>query len=231
MPYLTPDAPPEGEYYCRTVLIPRSPEFLALFDGALDQLAKESNYEQFGDLTPEETAYLWLQAWVGQSDAGSECVEPGVTTAVDVFYHRLNQGTAGGGITANTETKIPFNVAGEHNAGNVALATNQFTVQPGKYWIEMEHLCAASSTYLNVQIYLQGGSAVNDYFQMTYLVGQNIMRLAARRVIDIPIARDVEFRVLHGTTVATNFFGTPANRSGFLENYGWVSFLRIGDAS
>jgi len=55
MPYLTPDTPPSGRI-CRTISIPADWTFLALINGALTELTKVWNWEQFGTLTPQEAA-------------------------------------------------------------------------------------------------------------------------------------------------------------------------------
>jgi len=54
----TPDAP-SGGYVCRTLRIPNSESFLALVNGSLAELTKRWNFEQVGDLTPQETADLF----------------------------------------------------------------------------------------------------------------------------------------------------------------------------
>lgn len=54
MPYLTPNGIPEDDD-CRPLSIPASSEWLALFGGALTELTKSYNWQQFGALTVEET--------------------------------------------------------------------------------------------------------------------------------------------------------------------------------
>jgi len=53
--YLTLDSIPSGRK-CRPLFIPDDSMWLALFGGALTELQKAYNYEQFGTLTPEEMA-------------------------------------------------------------------------------------------------------------------------------------------------------------------------------
>jgi len=65
MPYLTLNELPEGRL-CRPLFVPDDPEWLALFGGALTELTKVWNYQQFGTLTPEEMAVaceLIIQEW------------------------------------------------------------------------------------------------------------------------------------------------------------------------
>jgi microcystin-dependent protein len=64
MPYLTPDAPAPGEHRFRTLRIPDTPEIMALVSGALSSLIFESNWQQFGNMTPEETAQMFKQMWL-----------------------------------------------------------------------------------------------------------------------------------------------------------------------
>jgi len=71
MPFFTPDLPPEGEYAFRRFRIPRSTDVLGLINGALSILLHEENYEQRGDMTPEQTCWMFremmLEYW--QSEA------------------------------------------------------------------------------------------------------------------------------------------------------------------
>lgn len=59
MPYLTPDSIPADDI-CRPLLIPNSEQWLALVSGAVSELAKDWNWEQFGSVTPEEAAERML---------------------------------------------------------------------------------------------------------------------------------------------------------------------------
>jgi len=54
MPWLTPDSIPEGDD-CRPLSIPASTDWLALVSGALTELTKPYNWQQFGSLTVQET--------------------------------------------------------------------------------------------------------------------------------------------------------------------------------
>lgn len=57
--YLTPDAPASG-FVCRTLRIPNGEEFLAAVNGALLELCNHWNWEQFGALSPVDTAALFF---------------------------------------------------------------------------------------------------------------------------------------------------------------------------
>jgi len=54
VPYLTPDSIPEDDD-CRPLSIPADSVWLALFGGALTELTKPYNWQQFGALTVEQT--------------------------------------------------------------------------------------------------------------------------------------------------------------------------------
>jgi microcystin-dependent protein len=58
MPWLTPDAPTPTTYVCRRLRIPNDVHLVAAFTGALILLARESNWESFGTLTPADAAEL-----------------------------------------------------------------------------------------------------------------------------------------------------------------------------
>lgn len=70
MPYLTPSTLPSGTI-CRTVLIPDHIDWLVIVNGALSELIKAERFEQFGAITPEETAERFEQMFFEFRD--SEC--------------------------------------------------------------------------------------------------------------------------------------------------------------
>lgn len=55
MPWLTPNNIPEDDE-CRPLFIPHSAEWLAIVSGAILELTRSWNWEEFGELTPEECA-------------------------------------------------------------------------------------------------------------------------------------------------------------------------------
>lgn len=55
MPWLTPDEIPEGDT-CRPLFIPDNSDWLAIVSGAILELTREWNWEQFGAVTPAEAA-------------------------------------------------------------------------------------------------------------------------------------------------------------------------------
>lgn len=70
MPYLTPDTMP-SDVICRTVLIPNHIDWLIIVNGALSELLNAARFEQFGSITPEETANRFEQMFFEFRD--SEC--------------------------------------------------------------------------------------------------------------------------------------------------------------
>jgi len=56
MPWLTGDTPEPNEFWCRLTRIPRSLGFLQAVGGALGELTNPKNWEQFGTMTPEQSA-------------------------------------------------------------------------------------------------------------------------------------------------------------------------------
>jgi len=53
--WLTPD-PPAADFICRRLLIPNGEDWLAIVTGALNELIYDYNFEQYGSVTPEDTA-------------------------------------------------------------------------------------------------------------------------------------------------------------------------------
>lgn len=76
MPWLTPDSIPEADD-CRPLSIPASSEWLALVSGALTELTKPYNWQQFGALTVAETVAK-MQAIVDAyyEDPCTQCTLP-----------------------------------------------------------------------------------------------------------------------------------------------------------
>lgn len=68
MPFLTPDAPPDNRYIYRVLRIPAQNDWIALVSGALASLLFESNWEAFGDMTPEDTAQLMKRIFLDYQD-------------------------------------------------------------------------------------------------------------------------------------------------------------------
>lgn len=60
MPWLTPDTLPTNAYVCRVLRIPDDPDLVAAVTGALLEMTYVTNWEEFGDQTPEDTAQAML---------------------------------------------------------------------------------------------------------------------------------------------------------------------------
>lgn len=76
MPWLTPDELPE-EDECRPLFIPANEAWLAIVSGAILELTREWNWEQFGALTPAQCAAAMLNMQQRYyDDACTDCVLP-----------------------------------------------------------------------------------------------------------------------------------------------------------
>lgn len=71
MPYLTPDDS-GGAYVCRRIRF--RAELAGAITGALETLTKDYTWEAFGDLTPDQTALLALEALNDYLDSGDRCM-------------------------------------------------------------------------------------------------------------------------------------------------------------
>lgn len=229
MPYLTPDSPPAGEFFCRVLRVPATPAFLSLVDGAITELCKAYNFEQFGTLTPDETAELFIRMWVDAMNEGNVCMP---TTGLDVFYDQVAQNMPGGGILANTPIEVFFGTADTDNDGHVTVGSGfEFTVQPGRYLVQAQHILRAASAAIMAMwmreavsgTIVRQGSHVNPPTNV-----QGPLHVAA--IIHPTVTTVYEFMARSSVARATDAFGVPANIAGFPENYGAVSFLRVGDA-
>lgn len=133
MPYLTPEGIPE-EDVCRPLFIPASTEWLALFSGALTELTKPYNWEQFGALTVDETVEK-MQSIINAyyASACADCVTPGGYRVV-----RLNE---------NGQVE-QLNSSGEWEAG-----TGDYYIPPPAArtgGTEEDQICLAATNAVNV---------------------------------------------------------------------------------
>jgi len=90
MPYLTPSEIPEGNT-CRVLLIPDSYEWDAIIYGALSELAKSYNWEQYGAVTVDEAiaeAQILLDEYAasscGELGGGCELLEGSLTLRLGI---------------------------------------------------------------------------------------------------------------------------------------------------
>lgn len=70
--FLTPDFPPEHKAYTRKLSIPATPAFLGLVNGALFELTKAYNFEQDGEMTPQEAADFFTNMFVAYLENDNE---------------------------------------------------------------------------------------------------------------------------------------------------------------
>ena len=83
MPYLTPDTPPE-DTVCYTLQIPNDVTWIGIVKGAVSELIKSYNFEEFGTFSTVDTAYRFLQMY--QEFVFSEC---DMGCCYDVVAHRV----------------------------------------------------------------------------------------------------------------------------------------------
>lgn len=68
MGYLTPNTLP-SEYVSRRVRIPNDPLIIAAVNGAISELSKTYNWEQFGTITPDEIAPAMLDLYIDYEES------------------------------------------------------------------------------------------------------------------------------------------------------------------
>lgn len=61
MPWLTPDSSPSLTAW--TVYIPDGVDWFAAFWGAFLSLCEVENWQEYGDLTPDEVVTVWIEAY------------------------------------------------------------------------------------------------------------------------------------------------------------------------
>jgi len=73
MPYLTADNIPD-DTICYVVRIPADSFAVAAFMGAVSELTKAYNWEEFGEMTPDEMAASWLIVYEQMAESRGQCM-------------------------------------------------------------------------------------------------------------------------------------------------------------
>lgn len=222
--YLTPDEIPV-ETVCRALFIPNDQLIIAAVNGALLELVFPYNWEEYGVVTPAEITEALLPFIL--DFMGSGCM-----LNVDHFWQQQSQGAAGGGITANTNTEIPFNQTAAQNAGNVTLSSNHFTVAPGLYFVEMSHILRCDVAYLAMSWLAEttGGDIVLEGERHNQPA--NVQAdLKVSGLLNVTEETSYTFYARSNDTRATDAFGVAYNLASRVEIYGFATFTRLGEAS
>lgn len=210
---------------CRPLYIPDEPTFIAAVNGALNLLQLPENWQQYVGVTPAEAAAaaaVMLGRFWGEACGG--------VLGLDVFYHIEGQGVAGGGVTANTNFKFPYNDADNNNDGFVSLMASNFVVQPGRYKIRFEHILRAASASLQKNWVAEGAGLAVIQQGITYNPPTNVQALhVAEYILNTSEQKTIMHAGRSSVTRATDALGVPANVTDMQECYGMATFERIGD--
>ncbi len=109
MPWLTPDSIPEDDD-CRPLSIPADSNWLALVSGALTELTKPYNWQQFGSLTVQETVDKMQEIVDGYyTSPCASCTTPGDyrVTRISPSGHVEQLDPSGNWVDATDEYHIP----------------------------------------------------------------------------------------------------------------------------
>jgi len=133
MPYLTPDTPPD-DTRCFRLNVPNDITWVGIVKGALSELIKAYNFEEFGSATPEETAQRFLQMYdefvFEECDMAACCFDnPPLTriTSDGVFQSSTDGGTTWADDPARdprNQTTLLAPVAGEPTDTKCKAANN-----------------------------------------------------------------------------------------------------------
>lgn len=222
MGYLTPETIPTN-FRCRVLNVPDDDTIYAAVTGALSLLVYASNWEQFGAITPPQMAAAMFDMF--NDFVESECAQP---VEIDLFRHEEATGVAGGGITANTDTSMPYNIADAGNVGNVTFSAGAFLCQPGKYLIELEHMLwgDAANEAISWLATAPGGTLLAEGLHWN----NQALHFAVHRVRTIQtfvVATSVRHDCQSADTRATDAFGNPRNLAGHVEIYGYAKFTKL----
>jgi len=160
VPYLTPDDIPE-DGICRPLSIPASTDWLAFFGGALTELTKTYNWQQWGAVSVDDTVAKMqdiIDAWY--AEACSACETPGgyrvIRIGDDGYLQELDDN--GDWVTPTGDYVIPPPEAREGGT-------------------EQDQICLAAANAVNVleQLYESlsesWGGAVDQAEALTLLIG------------------------------------------------------------
>jgi len=220
--FLIPDTIPTT-FRCRVLFIPDDVEILAAVNGQISELLYPQNWEQTGAATPDDMASaMGTMFW---DYAQSECA---ALVERYLFSQSLAPNTGGGSLAVGNNT-VPYNQTEFNDSNLVTLASNIFTVKPGRWHITMWHMTVNGSNLRLEADWTGTNKPVNRF-------GSTVKNASGRYGVNMTIDADVtendntlKFIVNAQVAQATIGFGDPINQGGNNEYYGEVSFLRFGD--
>lgn len=165
MPYLTPETlPPTDE--CRRLLIPDSPEWLALISGALTELSFRWNWQQKG-ISVDDT----LQAVQGiiASYYNQPCTDPEACVT--------EEGTRVIRLTATGRWQELINGTWQEPTGDLEIEPTPARTEPS----EIDRLCLASKNAVNclAQLYEEVTDALDEFGAIEPVVAVMLAGIAA----------------------------------------------------
>jgi len=222
--YITPDSIPTATI-CRVLTIPDETIIRAAVTGALSELIYASNWEQVGAVTAEDMAAAMLSMFEAYAVSGCDMTP----TQVAIYYHEHALNVAGGSYTGpNVDNRVPFNT-NIISQSWLTLANNIFTIQPGRYLLEMYHVMNLSTGQMWPFVKNEAGYPVYEIHGMQ-------VQPAVDRVLNLTAALNTDAVFQFGfwmrsnnNSVPTNGFGVPKNLTPYLERYGVATFTRLGE--
>jgi|GEM_PF-5611034 len=156
MAWLTGNAPTADDFICRRLFIPNEQSIIIAVNGALGELGKAENWEQFGTLSPDEAAQLML------------------TMTTDFFYDNCNDdsGNNNGGHEVSSISRYVWN-DGEPIPANLSMvwgsidpANNRINSEPsGRINFDMRSTLAEKSLILGLRIIVSEDGYTNYNFR------------------------------------------------------------------
>lgn len=224
--WLTPDTLPDTKL-CRVIRIPDDIALVAAVSGALLELTRQENWEQYGQQTPAATASVMQSMFYDYlSSTGDACVSLDIAHAVHDEAQGVNGGSNSGSGVAD---RVPFNLFRYHPSW-IGLSSNVFQIQAGLYQFSMWHFYQKTSGLAFAWLQNEAGypTMVIDGLHVQAV---NDRQLHVSGVFDV--AGEFHFGFwaqCNGASVPNTGFGQPKNLAGWRETYGLVSFLRLGDS-
>jgi len=207
---------------CRALLIPNDAEWLAIVTGAISELTYPHNFESFGSISPEETAERFLTML---NDLNGGC--PPMNDLI-ILQDQKASGNAGGDFNSGSFVTRDLNTEVVDTANRCALASNQFTLQPGRYRIIAQSQAIECEAH-QLRIYnVTDSAAVAVGLNAFAYTGAGGPVMSTAQVWGyVVITAEKTYRIEHRCQTSRSFYGRGMNHGWGTEVYTnvWIEVL------
>jgi hypothetical protein len=204
--YLTPETIPASTTR-RWICFPDEQYILAAVNGALLELTYDYNWELFGAITPEEISEALLPYVLDFQATEAACMP--IQTRPIILRDEKAQNTNGGSFNSGSFVTRTLN-SKQGDADNlVTLASNQFTVPAGLWFIKWR--APANSVNRHQTLLYSITGAVGLWFGTSAFASGSGGESFGEVTLDLAVSTTMELRHRCQTSVATTGLGVAAN--------------------